>query len=87
MIEYIKQFLGIWYGVKFENEIPSCEIYYVARSHEPFKYMVATETKLSTTNRKYKTSSAQKLKVIDYDVPSKMSASPLPRKTFFYLFI
>lgn len=81
------QFLGIWYGVQSENEIPSCEIYNVARSHEPFKYIVSTETKLSTTNRKYKASFKEYLNVIDYDLPSKMSTMPLPRKIYSWKYV
>lgn len=90
LIEYIKQFLGIWYGVQSDDEIPACETYDIKVGEEPFQYTVATDSRLSTAKQKYKTSLTEYLNAFDIDLPSKMSVSPLPRKTFvlsFSLFI
>ncbi|XP_055297356.1 uncharacterized protein LOC129565963 [Sitodiplosis mosellana] len=73
------KFSGVWYGVQSENNIPACEIFKITHSGEPFTYTMTTETRLNTTDHKYRTKYTETLTVPDLDFLSKMSVSPLPR--------
>lgn len=72
----IFQFLGIWYAVQKTTTASTCIIYNITESDEPGEYnieQVSQHFALGLTPLKHAYSYTGTLKVIDRDLPAKMS--------------